>query len=111
MYKYHEIIKINNINDKEEILNTLSFIGTDEDFNGNNGKEYTREEAIEKGFESTQEYVIDKLEKSNLTGKSLVIEFFKEWLDNDGYYDMWDIESNTDKNNSCIFSVFAIHED
>lgn len=110
-YKYHEIIKINDINNKDEILETLSFVETDEDFNGNNGEEFTWEEALENGFESSQEYVIDKLRKSDLTGEELVREFFEEWLGNDGYYDDYDIETEMINNKKCVCSVFAIHED
>lgn len=71
--------------DKDEILNELSLLDTDDDFNGNNGKEYTWDEALKNGFDSSQEYVIDHLEKSPLQGIELIKEFFYQWLDPDNY--------------------------
>ena len=87
-----EIITIDNINDREEVLNILSDVYTDEDFCGNNGEDFTWEEALEEGFESTQDYVIDKLRKSDLNGIDLVQKFLSEWLDNDGYYTNWEVD-------------------
>ena len=87
----HEIIIINNREDKEEILNALSSMYTDEDFNGNNGEEYTWESALEEGFESNQEYLVNWLRKSELKEEKLIEEFVDEWLGNDGYYGEPDI--------------------
>lgn len=109
MYIYHEIITVKDINDKEEILETLSNVETDEDFNGNNGEEFTREIALENGFDTSQDYVVDKLRKSNLTGEDLIIAFFKEWLDGDCYYDQWDFESDEKENGAYTCSVVATH--
>lgn len=108
---WHEIIKIKNINDKTEILETLSSLYTDEDFTGNNGEEFTWEEAIRSGFNSSQEYVIHELKESTLTGEKLILKFFSEWLDNDGYYINWDFESAEEEDGSYTCSVVAITED
>lgn len=89
----HRTILINNIQDKEEILNTLYNIYTDEDFNGNNGEEYISEKALEGGFTSNQEYTLSELRKSNLTGEDLITTFFNEWLGKDYYYSNINIDS------------------
>ena len=109
-YKYHEIVVINDINNKEEILDTLSSIGTDEDFCGNNGEEFTWEEALENGFESSQEYVVDDLKNSGLTGEKLLTAFFEQWLGNDNYYKEYDTQTYMVDDKKCVCSVFAIGE-
>ena len=105
---YHTIIAIRNLSDKEEILNALSCTSTDEDFNGNNGEEFTRKEALEEGFESSQDYVLSKLRKSNLIGEDLIIAFFKEWLDNDNYYSEWDFTASALKGGMYVCSIVAL---
>ena len=98
----HRIIIINDINDRDEILDVLSNIYTDEDFNGNNGEEYLWEEA--EGYNSNQEYVVDCIKKSDIKCSDMVYKFFSEWLDNDGYYYGKDIIEES-IGNSRIFSV------
>ncbi|MBO7732196.1 MAG: hypothetical protein J6S67_06580 [Methanobrevibacter sp.] len=108
----NEIITIKDINNREEVLNTLGEFYTDEDFCGNNGEDFTWEEAIDNGFESTQEYIIDQLEKNeNLKGEELILQFFREWLDNDGYYSDWKFESQTEKDGSYVCSVAIVQGD
>ena len=105
----NEIIKIKDLNNREEVLNALGRFYTDEDFNGNNGENFTWEEAIDNGFESTQEYVIDKLEKNeNLKGEGLILAFLGEWLDNDGYYSDWKFESANNEDGSYVCSVAIV---
>jgi hypothetical protein len=89
----HEIFTINNVNDKKEILDTLSGLYTDEDFSGNNGEEFTWNIALENGFNSSQEYVIDVLKNSGLEGEALIEAFFHQWLDKDDYYGEWTLET------------------
>lgn len=112
MQVYHEIIKFKNVNDKEDILNTLSRIYTDEDFSGNNGEDFTSEAALESGFSSDQDYVIDKLRKSDLTGEDLIVQFFEEWLRGSGYdyYDDYSIKVKMIGKKKCVASVCASHE-
>ena len=98
------IVIVNDTNNKEEILQELSFLYTDEDFNGNNGKEFTWEVALENGFVSSQDYVIDQLKKSDLEGVDLVRMFFADWLNSDGYYTDWNLEV-TDVNGTTVISV------
>ena len=101
------IVIIRNTNNKDEILEELRFLYTDEDFNGNNGKEFTWEVALENGFVSSQDYVIDQLKKSDLEGVDLVKKFFVDWLDSDGYYTDWNLEV-TDVNGATVISVAIV---
>lgn len=99
---FHSIATIENINDKEEVLATLSFFD-DEDFNGNNGDEYLWDFA--QGFESNQDYVLDTLEKSDLIGEELVHAYFEMWFDNDGYYRDYDVIVAGFNNDRAVISV------
>lgn len=99
---FHSIATIENINDKQEVLATLS-IFDDEDFNGNNGDEYLWEMA--QGYESNQEFVLDMLEKSDLTGEQLIYKYFEMWLSNDGYYEDYDVIVDSFDNNKAVVSV------
>ena len=99
---FHETRLIENIHDKQEVLNALSCF-TDEDFNGNNGKEYLWEVAQE--YESNQDYVLDMLEKSDLTGENLIYKYFDMWLGNDGYYSDYDVIVESFKDNRAVISV------
>ena len=108
----NEIITIKDINNREEVLNALGEFYTDEDFCGNNGEEFTWEEALENGFDNTQEYVIDKLEKNeDLKGEELILQFFREWLDNDCYYSDWKFKSHINKDGSYTCSVAIVEGD
>lgn len=99
---YHATALIENLNDKQEVLNVLSTFD-DEDFNGNNGEEYLWEMA--QGFESNQDYVLDTLEKSDLTGENLIYKYFDMWLGNDGYYSDYDVIVDSFKDNKAVISV------
>ena len=99
---FHTTAIIENLNDKQEVLATLS-VFDDEDFNGNNGKEYLWEVAQE--YESNQDYVLDILEKSDLTGENLVYKYFDMWLGNDGYYSDYDVIVESFKDNRAVISV------
>ena len=103
-----ETIVIDDINNKEEILEILKYLETDEDFNGNNGKDYYWEETLEKGFKSNQDFVIDKLKNSNLNGENLILEFFREWLDNDGYYEEWKYDSFENDGKTIVSVAISI---
>lgn len=103
----HILFTIRDLTDKEEIIEVLKNLETDEDFNGHNGLEYCWVDTIDKGFNSNQEYVIDCLRNSSLKGEELVIKFFRMWFDNDAYYTNWNIKSDFADNNKCIFSIVA----
>ena len=55
----------------------------DEDINGNNGVEFTSNEATKKGFESDLEFIIDKAEKktAKLKGREKITSFARIVLD------------------------------
>ena len=110
--RYHEIITINDINDREEILETLANVYTDEDFCGNNGEEFTWADALENGFKSSQEYLVDLLRKDTLQlkGVRLIEEFFNRWFGSDGYYEYYEYESDMIDDKKCVFSVCASGE-
>ena len=72
MQKY---LVIDNIDNKQEILNALSNFYTDEDFYENYKEIYAKY-----GFDTVQSYVINELKKSNLSGIDLLKRFFEEWL-------------------------------
>lgn len=102
-----KVFKINDLMDREEILEVLSNLYTDEDFSGGNGEEYTFEEAIEQGFNSSQEYVISVLKNSGLEGKALINAFFHQWLNNDNSCVEWQMTDLTvDESKSTV--VFAV---
>lgn len=100
------ILVIDDINNKEEVITRLGKVETDEDFNGNNGKDFTWEDAIESGCSSTQEYVINVLSHKDLKGLDLIREFFSWWFDNDGYYQDWEIDSFEQDNKTIVSVVY-----
>lgn len=59
----------------------------DNDFNGNNGRGYTSDEATEKGFSSDLQYAIETTESFKLEKRiDNVARYFKKL--NKGYYDI-----------------------
>lgn len=103
----HRTFVIHNINDRNEVLNALAELDTDGDFDGSNS-EYIWEATKENGFESNQEFVINELNNNNkLNGMQLVYKFFKEWLDEDSYYENYyvdDFEHNGETIVTVIYS-------
>ena len=82
--------------DRKDLLNTLRNIADfDMDFNGDNGEDYTWEEALENGFESNLEYVLNIVEDIE-NDEECVKAFFEEWMENDGYYAEYDVNCLTD---------------
>lgn len=72
----------NSVEEFEKALVNISC--NDADFNGENGEEYLWEEAQEKGFESNQEYLIDKVKTLNYQDAAAL--FLSCWLGADDYY-------------------------
>ena len=95
------------LTNKENIISVLSNLYTDEDFTGNNGEGFTKEIAIQNGFESTQDYVIDKLEKSDKNGFELIESFLDEWLGSDNYYSSYDYTTTTINGITVIAIAFT----
>jgi len=71
----------------------IEMLDFDEDINGNNGDEYTSEEALKRGFESTLEMILHDTEKrtKNYKGEKKVNAFVDTFLENlqntDGHYE------------------------
>ena len=107
----HEIIVINNINDRKEVLDTLSDMYTDEDLSGNNGEEFTWESAVEQGFNSSQEYIVSLLDNSGLEGVDLVEAFLHQWFDHDSYYGEWTMETAEIGDSTVAISYAVIEGD
>ena len=95
------------VGDRANLLHILRNIADfDMDFNGDNGEDYTWEEALENGFESNLEYVIDYV-KDIESDEECVETFFKEWMDNDGYYAEYDVNCLTDSKGRVTAISFA----
>lgn len=77
---------IEDINDRDEILDKLSRMYTDNDFNGENGTEYISEKAKEAGYESEQDFVINRLKKSDLKKYDLINAFCLDWFTSSSSY-------------------------
>ena len=93
--------------DRISLLYALRDIANfDMDFNGENGEDYTWEEALEEGFVSNLEYVIDKV-KNIENDKECVNTFFEEWMENDGYYAEYEVNCLTDSMNRVTAISFA----
>jgi len=106
-YMTLETFILGNINDKENLLLELADIG-DDDFIGNNGEDYTWDDALDAGFDSTQEYVLSLLEKSDLRGEALVSKYLSYWLENDSYYTGYEHEF-TYVGDVCVLSLVTLH--
>ena len=92
---------------RADLLNTLrNMADFDMDFNGDNGEDYTWEEALEKGFESNLEYVIDEV-KDIENDEECVKTFFEEWMENDGYYAEYEVNCLTDTKGRVTAISFA----
>ena len=72
----------------EYLLSNL--INIDEDFNGNNGKEYLWLEAEVEGFESNAAYCLSIAEKEK-TPREMIEKFISLWMSRDYYYQDYDL--------------------
>lgn len=104
-------VVIKDITDKDEVLKVLADNFSNEDFNGNNGEEFTRnDEAIEQGI-SDQEYTISLLENSGLTGKKLIEGYLIKLYGEDGFYTDYDYTLTKVSGNTYALSVVALREE
>lgn len=110
----------------EEIMHTLvectgtnnSFLAAlrelaefDCDFNGENGPEYLRKEAMEAGADSNLDYIINMLHNEIEEGISHVDalhKFFKYWLETDSYYGNYSFKYLANKNNEVRVISLAV---
>ena len=85
LHNYEDIIPI-----------LISLCDEDWDMSGENGDEYTWDEALENGYDSSAEYLADtvvcNVELQNLTTMAEVLEasvyeFFNNWMGRDSYYE------------------------
>jgi hypothetical protein len=105
-----ETTVINNIYNKDDVLKALQNFDN-EDFNGNNGKDFTRDVALENGFESTQEYILDKLQKSDLDAEDMIEDYLQELYGDDDYYYSYDyVLTQVNNTNTYVLSVMAVIE-
>ena len=104
LYTGLENVKIGN---RESLLDALrSLSDFDRDFNGENGDDYLWEEA--NGFESNMDYLINKVREIK-DDEDCVISFFEEWMDNDSYYEKWNVSVLKDtKKRVTVISFSAI---
>lgn len=105
-----ETVIIEDLSNRDYILSALeSFF--DEDFCGNNGEEFTREVALEQGFKSTQDYVLDVLKNSGLCGEELITAYFEQWIGKDGYYLGYSYELTQITQKTYVLSVVIVEDD
>lgn len=83
------------VDNRESLLDALrSLSDFDCDFNGENGNDYLWEDA--KNYDSNMDYLINEI-KDIEDDEECVNTFFEEWLDNDKYYDEWNVSVITDE--------------
>ena len=82
-------------NTKENVIEYFNNIVDeyDDDFNGNNGKDYLWDIAKDKGYKSNLDYSINKVMKQYEIDNDIVKaieDFFKLWFKSDGFFDEYD---------------------
>ena len=106
-YSLHSSLASVKAGDREDLLETLRCISKfDMDFSGENGTDYTWEKALENGFESDLEYLINEV-KDIEDDRECVSTFIKEWIDNDSYYAECEVNCLTDEKGRVITIGFA----
>lgn len=75
---------------QNEEIDLSQIFGFDEDFNGNNGEEFTSQEAIDNGFESDLEYHTYEAEELYPNDiEKMINHVLEEFLEiNENYYDI-----------------------
>lgn len=71
------------ISNSEELLDFCMF---DEDLSGNNGEEYTKEEALANGFENSAEYIVDVAKKETDSFEGMINKALELVCDTDEDY-------------------------
>jgi hypothetical protein len=98
----HKVGFISKNSFREDLIRLIDF---DEDLNGNNGKEYTRDEAIEKGYNSTVEFLVDEGIEKFGENQNAIDHLIDGALEQDDYYHSYQhtvIHNNKDN----IYYVF-----
>lgn len=92
---------------REDLLKALKNLGEfDCDFNGENGTEYTWEEALEQGFESNLEYVLNEI-KNIENDVDCVEKFISMWMGGDDYYSQYELNYLADDGKIYAISLSA----
>lgn len=97
-------------NYKENLFKLFDF---DADVTGQNGKEYTDQEAIDNGYKTTLEMFIGEAEKVKKDFKEVVIQVVEEFISyapNVGYYDVMKY-ATVEIDNKLVVSVVAAYGD
>lgn len=105
-----ETVVIEDLSNRDYVLSALEGF-FDEDFCGNNGEEFTRDIALEQGFKSTQDYVLDVLKNSGLCGEELITAYFEQWIGKDGYYLGYSYELTQITHKTYVLSVVIVEDD
>lgn len=104
------LFSVDTLQNRDELLDELSYF-CDEDFNGNNGKEYNWELTNAGGYRCNQAYVIDTIKKADLINEFAVIDkYFEMWLGFDSYYEEYRVQYGK-QGDMFYISVTATHED
>ena len=96
--------------DRADLLEALLSFAEDydNDFNGQNGEEYLWDDAKEAGFSSNAEYLLDDLDKAYPTDdRTLIAEYFSEWLGHDNYYHDYDFNIIVNKDDEIQHIILA----
>lgn len=92
---------------RQSLLDALIGISEfDLDFNGENGDDYTWDIALENGFESNMDYLINEV-KDIEDDEECVDTFVEEWCSKDSYYEQYEVVCMTDDENRVIAISFA----
>ena len=90
---------------KEAVLNALCNLSNcDNDFNGENGKEYLWEKA--QGYKSNRDYLLNRVSVIDNID-TMIYKYFDEWIGSDSYYDSYEYEIITDNNDNITAIVLA----
>lgn len=94
------------VKDYKEINNLLNGLRefSDEDLNGNNGEDYLWEKAREQGYENNQDYIIDMLDTTQSVAH-IIADYFKSWLDTDGYYKHYSVRATEIEDNKLLITL------
>ena len=95
---------------RKDLLAALKSIGDDDrDFTGENGEQYLWEKALDGGFSSNREYLLDKV-KDIESDTECVKAYFETWKENDGYYKDAEYQVIENRNGYIEVIVFAYKE-
>lgn len=102
-----EVKKPGNRDSLAEALRKLADI--DDDFNGNNGKDYLWGEARYKGFMSNLDFSLNDAFKKR-KDINVLISFLGLWLNEDNYYSDYDYEVLYDENGNIKAIALALED-